>query len=77
MNYIVIENFGDPIVVVEPETGTPKIFNYLQSAQAEANELQHGIVVPLINIIDLLERVSGTIEEDDDVLKDEINEIIS
>ena len=58
MEYIVIENFHDPIVVVDPETGEAKIFADLPSAEAEAAECQEGIVVPLTDIIGLIRRVA-------------------
>ena len=45
-SFIVIENFSDPIVVTD-ETGNAKIFTCLKDANAEAEDCQVGIVVPL------------------------------
>ena len=63
MEYIVIENFHDPIVVVDPETGEARIFTDLPSAEAEAAECQEGIVVPLTDIIGFLRRVAYDVDE--------------
>ncbi len=44
--YIVIEKFGMPAIVTD-ENGNVKEFETLESAQAEADDCQDGLVVNL------------------------------
>jgi hypothetical protein len=46
-NFIVLELFGEPTVVVDPETGTVKYFENIIEAQAEADDCQEGLVIDL------------------------------
>lgn len=47
--YIVIEKHGgaEYAIIVTNEDGTNKVFTDIEEAQAEANECQDGVVIPL------------------------------
>lgn len=80
MQYIVLENWenlSSPQVVIN-ESGETKIFDTLEEAQAEANDCQEGLVVPLGNVIDLLQRIYNTletIEQEEGIKYRELDEI--
>lgn len=45
MKYIVLESFPEPHVVVDPETGKPLSYDYIDEARIEADKCQRGQVV--------------------------------
>lgn len=46
MQYVIIEYFGEPMLVTD-ESGSVKMFDNWSDAKDEARECQNGIVVPL------------------------------
>lgn len=65
MEYLQIDNFNGStnIVCKDDGAGEPLIYNSLQEAESTLEEnCQDGIIVPLINTVDLLKRIKSFFE---------------
>lgn len=84
--YVVIDDFNGLInLVVDPEDGMTKVFDTKEEAQAEADECQDGIVVPLCNVLPVLKEASHFVDScrmllgedcDPDDIEGQINSIL-
>jgi len=64
MNYILIDNFNDTINIVckDDGSGEPLVLNSLKDAKEQLEEqCQNGIIVPLADVISVLEDCSDFI----------------
>lgn len=79
MRYIIIDDYNDTINIVckDDGSGEPLIYEHLKDAIDNLEEVaQDGIVVPLINIVDLLNRCGAFIDNIKGILIDDNNEKI-
>lgn len=77
MNYIQIDNFYESINIVckDDGSGEPLIFESLEEAENTLNEnCQDGIIVPLINCIDLIKRINDLFNSGKILLDEETSE---
>ena len=62
MNYLQLDNFNGAINIIcrDDDSGEPLVFESLQNAQSTLKEnCQNGIVIPLIDSIDLFKRINN------------------
>lgn len=89
MNYILIDNFNNNINIIckDDGSGEPLIIESLDKAKEQlAEQCQNGIIVPLTDIVSILERCStfiftvkyeeGVDHINEDNLEGSINEIL-